>query len=170
MPAVTLERASLYFATLVAWVATLGSLYFSEVLGYVPCTWCWYQRIIMYPLALLIPLGLLRRDNHLPFYSAIFAALGMGASTYHYLLQKTDWFTSGICMSGVPCNIDYINWLGFITIPFLALMAFTLIFFSSVIALTARRPVWDEETMTPWLPVAGTIALALLTFAPGFLG
>ncbi len=166
----SLESYALYFALLVAWVATLGSLYFSEVRGYAPCTWCWYQRILMYPMALILPVGLLRRDAQLPYYTLAFSLLGMTASTYHYLLQKTTWFSAGtFCTGGVPCNLAYINWFGFITIPFLALIAFTLILFASAIALTARRPLWDEEATTPWLPVLAVIVAALLVFAPAFL-
>ena len=62
-----LDRTSLYMALLAAWVAMLGSLYFSEIAHYVPCVLCWYQRILMYPLALILAIGLLRRDRQLPF-------------------------------------------------------------------------------------------------------
>jgi disulfide bond formation protein DsbB/mono/diheme cytochrome c family protein len=166
-----LERTALYFALLVAWVAMLGSLYFSEVRHYIPCTWCWYQRILMYPIALVLAVGLLRRDAQVPFYSATFSLIGIAASTYHYLLQKTDWFSeSTACTGAVPCSFDYINWLGFITIPFLALIAFTLIFFASIIALTGQ-PAFEEETekRAPLLPVFGIIAAVVLVFTPSFL-
>lgn len=166
------ERYALYFALLVAWVAMLGSLYFSEVRHYIPCTWCWYQRILMYPIALVLAVGLLRRDAQVPFYSAAFSAIGIAASTYHYLLQKTDWFSaSTACTGAVPCSFDYINWLGFITIPFLALIAFTLIFFASIIALTGQ-PAFNSasEERAPLLPVFGIVAAVLLVFTPSFLG
>jgi disulfide bond formation protein DsbB len=84
-----IDRRSLYLALLAAWVATLGSLYFSEVAGYVPCVLCWYQRILMYPLALVLAIGLLRRDPHLPVYVLPFSLTGLGIATYHYLLEKT---------------------------------------------------------------------------------
>ncbi len=168
------DRYALYLALLVAWVAMLGSLYFSNVRHYTPCLWCWYQRILMYPLALgVLPIGLLRRDEELPYFSLFFSGLGMAASTYHYLLQKTNWFLSGSsCDPAVPCNMQYINWAGFITIPFLALSAFTLIFFASLVVITSRKPLWDEEEVeerAPWLPVLATIGVVLLAFAPSFL-
>jgi disulfide bond formation protein DsbB/mono/diheme cytochrome c family protein len=164
-----LERNALLFALLVAWVATLGSLYFSEVRHYTPCTWCWYQRILMYPIALILTVGLLRRDLQLPYYTLLFSGLGIAASTYHYLLQKTDWFSeSTVCTGSVPCSFDYINWLGFITIPFLALVAFVLIFFASILAITGQ-PAFEEEDRAPWLPVGAIVAAVLLAFAPSFL-
>ncbi|MGH7964464.1 MAG: disulfide oxidoreductase [Candidatus Binatia bacterium] len=169
-----IEKLALHLALLVAWVAMLGSLYFSEVRHYVPCTWCWYQRILMYPMALFLAVGLLRRDEQLPYYSVVFSALGMAASTYHYLLQKTTWFSGAVaCTAGVPCTTQYINWFGFVTIPFLALIAFTLIFFASVIVITSPEPVWDgnelDEKGASWVPVVAIIALVLLAFASGFL-
>ncbi|MBA3533575.1 MAG: c-type cytochrome [Ardenticatenales bacterium] len=165
-----IETYALYVALLVAWVAMLGSLYFSEVRHYVPCLWCWYQRILMYPLALILPVGLLRRDEELPYYMLPFSVLGMMASSYHYLLQKTTWFSgTTACSVGVPCNLDYINWLGFITIPFLALIAFVLIFFATVVALTSRDSLWKDEEQIPWQPVAAIIALMALLFTPSFL-
>jgi disulfide bond formation protein DsbB/cytochrome c5 len=157
-----LERSSLYVALLVAWVATLGSLYFSEVAGYVPCTLCWYQRILMYPLSLVLAVGLIRRDENLPFYVLPLSFLGLGFATYHYLLEKTDLFgTSTVCQMGVSCVIPWINWFGFITIPFLALVAFLMITVLSAIALNAGEPQYDEKSPAPWLPVTA-IALATL--------
>ena len=119
-----LNRNSMYIALVAAWIAMCGSLYFSEVAGYVPCLLCWYQRILMYPLAGLIAIGLLRRDWNLPYYVLPFSLLGIGVSSYHYLLEKTDIFDgAAVCRSGVSCTTQWINWFGFVTIPFLALVA-----------------------------------------------
>jgi len=108
-----------------AWTATLGSLYLSEILKFVPCTLCWYQRILMYPLAIILLVGLLRRDKGVFLYALPFSIMGIGVSTYHYLLQKTDLFThSAVCNSSIPCTATWINLYDFITIPFLALTAF----------------------------------------------
>lgn len=144
------SRIPLYLAVLVAWVAMLGSLYFSEIAGFVPCKLCWYQRILMYPLALILPIAALRRDDGVPTYVLPFSVTGIFVSTYHYLLQKTDIFPeSTVCAGGVPCNIDYINWLGFITIPFLALTAFVLISLLMVIfyALHSQAEAESDQTM-----------------------
>jgi len=140
-------------ALAVAWTATLGSLYFSEVAGFKPCKLCWYQRILMYPLALLLPVGLVRRDRGLSWYVVPLALLGLLVSGYHVLLQKTNWFTDRCAVAGeVPCSSDYIYWLGFITIPVLSLTAFVLI----LLTATAWRPAVGDP---PALPrVLGVIA------------
>jgi disulfide bond formation protein DsbB len=122
-----LGRLSRYVALLAACLATGGSLFFSEVLQWIPCTLCWYQRILMYPLSVLIAVGILRRDAGLPLVVLPFSLAGAGVSLYHYLLIKTDWFPPPPCRSGVPCTVDYIDIFGFINIPFLALTAFLII-------------------------------------------
>lgn len=169
-----LNRNSLYIALITAWVAMCGSLYFSEVRGYVPCVLCWYQRILMYPLTLVIAIGLLRRDWNLPYYVLPFSLIGLGVSTYHYLLEKTDLFAgSAACRQGVSCTTQWINWFGFVTIPFLALTAFLIITVMSVIALVNREPVAEDEEgdalRMPWLPVSGVIVVVLAVFAALFI-
>lgn len=159
------NRSTLYLALLTAWVAMLGSLYFSNVLGYLPCDLCWYQRILMYPLAGILTIGILRRDEDLPYYVLPLSLIGQGLSTYHYLLQKTQIFgTTTACMSGVPCNTMWINWLGFITIPFLAMSAFFIITVLSLLAITLGQPEPDHRHGMPWIPVVALIGLVLVTF------
>ncbi|MFC4306632.1 disulfide oxidoreductase [Cohnella boryungensis] len=118
----------LYFAWIVSIVATLGSLYFSEVRAYIPCELCWFQRIFMYPLSILLGIAAYHSEASMKKYILPLSIVGGSISLYHYMLQKVPGF-EGIkpCTNGVPCNLDYINWLGFITIPFLALIAFLLI-------------------------------------------
>lgn len=123
----TLVGSARHVALLAAWVATSGSLFFSEVLGWVPCLLCWYQRILMYPLAVVLAVGILRRDRGLAAYVLPLSLTGMCVSLYHYLLIKTDWLPPPACTVGVPCTVDYLNWLGFVNIPFLALTAFVII-------------------------------------------
>ena len=124
----------LYLAWVVALVATGGSLYFSEVRGFVPCTLCWYQRILMYPLVILLGIASYRQDRAIVPYVLPLSILGGSISLFHYLEQKIPGFgVPEVCRQGVPCSVEYINWLGFVTIPFLALSAFTLI----TLALTA---------------------------------
>lgn len=106
--------------------ALLGSLYFSEIRGFVPCELCWFQRILMYPIPILLIVGIFNDDWFLPKYVLPLSITGIGVSTYHYLLQNHVFGTS-ICSAGVSCAQRYINVFGFITIPFLALIAFILI-------------------------------------------
>lgn len=131
--AILIGRSGPFVALLAASVATAGSLFMSDVLGWVPCTLCWYQRILMYPLAIILFVGLLRRERKLYQYVLPFSFGGAVVSTYHYLLQKTDWFPPPPCAAGVPCTVDYINLLGFVTVPFLALVAFLLVGVSSLL-------------------------------------
>ncbi|MDT9724918.1 disulfide bond formation protein B [Xylanibacillus composti] len=130
----------LYLSWGIALAATLGSLYFSEIQKFIPCTYCWYQRILMYPLVILLGIAAVRNDYKQSYYVLPFSVLGMGMSTYHYLVQKTPWFQSAGSGCGIiPCNTAYINWLGFITIPFLALIAFTLITVLQILIIRNAR-------------------------------
>lgn len=109
----------------VALVATLGSLYFSEVLKFIPCELCWYQRIFMYPQVFLLGMAFVRKQFIIARYTLMLSIIGGTISLYHYFIQKVPFFrnTAPSC-SIVPCTGDYLNWLGFITIPLLALIAF----------------------------------------------
>lgn len=143
----SLRTYGLYLAWLVALVATGGSLYFSEVRLFVPCTLCWYQRILMYPLMILLGIASYRQDKGIIPYALPLALLGGSISLFHYLEQKVPGFGSpNLCRAGgVPCSAEYINWLGFITIPFLALSAFTLIALVLLGTLWAQRRVMSPH-------------------------
>ena len=120
------QRYGLYLGWLLALIATLGSLYFSEVRHFVPCTLCWYQRILMYPLVILLGIASYRQDRTIVPYILPLTLLGIGVALFHYLDQKIPGFgPPGLCSSGVPCSAQYIDWLGFISIPLLSLVAFT---------------------------------------------
>ena len=122
------EKYGLYIAWLVALTATLGSLYFSEIREFVPCELCWIQRIFMYPLAIILGIAVFTDDRAVRKYVLPRTIIGGIVSLYHYLVQKVPGFAEiQPCAQGVPCSGQYINWFGFITIPFLALTAFTLI-------------------------------------------
>lgn len=123
----SLGTTSRHIALFTAWVAMCGSLFFSEVLGWRPCILCWYQRILMYPLAILLAIGIIRRDRGIYIYVLPFSIGGGSVSLYHYLLTKTTWFPPPACAADIPCTVDYLNWFGFINIPFLALTAFLII-------------------------------------------
>ena len=124
----------LFIAWATSIVATFGSLYFSEIREFIPCTLCWYQRIVMYPFTMLLGIAVVKKDFQISFYSAILSGIGILLSTYHYGLQKLTFLQESAPSCGmVPCTGEYINWLGFITIPFLALTAFIIIFICSLI-------------------------------------
>lgn len=128
------QRESLLF---IAWAASViamfGSLYFSEVLKYEPCKLCWYQRILMYPMVIILGIAVIKKDERISFYSMILSAIGACISLYHYSIQKVPFMAERAVTCGrIPCTGDYINWFGFVTIPLLALIAFVIIFICSL--------------------------------------
>jgi disulfide bond formation protein DsbB len=131
------REKTIYLAWIVTLVATLGSLYFSEIRGFIPCELCWYQRILMYPLSILLGMAAFRQDGAIRKYILSLSIIGGLISTFHYLQQKIPGFTTiKPCTNGIPCSAQYINWLGFITIPFLALTAFVLV---TILMLLTRQ-------------------------------
>lgn len=136
-----LENGLIFICT-VSLVATLGSLYFSEVRGYVPCTLCWYQRILMYPIVLISGIALFQKNARIALTTAIFATVGGSISLYHYGIQKLSFLGESAPSCGaVSCTGQYINYLGFITIPFLALVAFVIILITSLFMMK-----WQKES------------------------
>ena len=122
-----LEDYGGWLAFVIATVATLGSLYYSEIAGFIPCRLCWYQRILMYPLVIVTLVGALKRDEYLPAYVLPLSIIGMFVSGYHILMERGIIPPSATCAADVPCNISYVSYLGFITIAVMAFTAFTLI-------------------------------------------
>jgi len=119
---------------LIASFATMGSLFFSEIMNFVPCSMCWYQRIFMYPLVLIFLINLLYPDEKLFKYSILLVVVGLFFSIYHNLLMFDIIPESVVpCVSGVPCSTEYINWFGFVTIPFLSLTAYIMLFILLII-------------------------------------
>ena len=161
-----LGRNSRYVALLAAWIATCGSLFFSEVLGWVPCLLCWYQRIFMYPLSLVLAVGLLRRDKGIHKYALALSIPGACISLFHYLDQKTDLVKAFVpCTVGVPCSADYLNAFGgVVTIPFLALIAFLIITFCMVASRLGTEPDDVDTAVASTDSQAGRITKALPVF------
>ncbi len=126
-------KKTLLLSWITSIIATLGSLFFSEVMHFIPCTLCWFQRILMYPLCILLGVGFYYQDRKVYRYVLPLSIIGMFVSMYHYSLQKLPFMEQfETCTSGVPCSGQYINWLGFITIPLLAFFAFTIITISLI--------------------------------------
>ncbi|RWS49914.1 disulfide bond formation protein B [Arcobacter venerupis] len=120
--------AFIFLAFLVSLVATLGSLFFSQIMNFIPCSLCWYQRIFMYPLVFLFLINLLFPDDKIFKYTFPIVLIGWSISIYHNLLMyKIIPEDLSPCVQGVPCSTMYINWLGFITIPLLSFFAYTII-------------------------------------------
>ena len=121
------DDAGLWIAAAIAVTATLGSLYFSEVADYVPCRLCWFQRIAMYPLALILVIAAVRRDRSVRWYAGPLAAVGALVSTYHYLIEWRPSLEGGACGVGPSCADIWFRELGFVTLAFMALCGFVAI-------------------------------------------
>lgn len=117
-----------FLAFLVSLIATFGSLFFSEIMNFIPCSLCWYQRIFMYSLVFLFLINLLYPDDKIFKYSFPLVFIGWIISIYHNLLMfKIIPEKLSPCVQGIPCSVDYLNWLGFITIPLLSFFSYTCI-------------------------------------------
>ncbi len=117
-----------YVCWAIAMISTLGSLFFSEIMKFPPCVLCWYQRIAMYPLAIIFLIGSFQRVRVTLSFATPFAIIGWFIALYHNLLHyEIVPETASPCLQGVSCATVYINWFGFLTIPLLSFMAFSLI-------------------------------------------
>ncbi len=114
-----------YLAWVIALIATVGSLFFSEVMQLPPCVLCWYQRIAMFPLVIIIGSGIVMRDRRMRNYALPVCLMGLAISIYHNLVYYRVIPESILpCAQGVSCSSRQIEWLGFITIPLMTLGAF----------------------------------------------
>lgn len=117
-----------YAAWIVALTGALGSLFFGEVMNLAPCALCWYQRICLFPLVVLLAVGIALRDARLGHYAAPLVVIGLGIALYHNGVQL-GWIPETLtpCTGSAPCSERQIEWLGFITIPILSASAFAAI-------------------------------------------
>ena len=122
-----LQQDALKLAWLVAAVAMAGSLYMSESRHFIPCPLCWYQRIAMYPLVVVLGIAALRRDESARWYAIPLALIGSVISIYHYQLERFPDQETIACSASVPCTTIWFEQLGYITIPMMALSAFALV-------------------------------------------
>jgi disulfide bond formation protein DsbB len=118
----------LWAAFVVAAIATGGSLFFSQVAGYIPCEMCWFQRICMYPLSILTLFTAWHGDTRPARYLLPFPVIGGGVSIYHILIENDVVSTPAACeIGGAGCAVKWIDYFGYMTIPTLALTAFVLL-------------------------------------------
>jgi disulfide bond formation protein DsbB len=125
-----LSKNSIVVSLIVASTATLGSLFYSDVLGYAPCKLCWYQRIFMYPQMVLFFVAYVRKETHIFAYGMILSVIGAVIAMYHYLLQINIVSEIVPCSTvgySVSCSDNFGLQYGYITIPMMALTAFILL-------------------------------------------
>jgi disulfide bond formation protein DsbB len=121
------ERHPIGWAGGVALLAMAGSLYLSEVVHLIPCSLCWYQRIAMYPLVLVLAVGLVRADTGVWRYALPLSVVGLLTAIYHVTIQWRPSLDVGACSSGAPCTGRYLAVFGFVSIPTMAGAAFLLV-------------------------------------------
>lgn len=141
-----IDGAALWIAWGVAVIATAGSLYHSEIAGFIPCELCWYQRIAMYPLVVILGIAAWRADRAVARATLPLAAIGGAISTYHSLIQRFPDLAGGTsCDPTAPCTAILVWQLGYLSIPLMALSGFGLIF-TLVLVATRRRAPTEEVT------------------------
>lgn len=129
-----------FSAWVLAVIATLGSLFFSEVMKLPPCILCWYQRICMYPLVIILFAGLFPYEGKVVRFSLPLVLTGWVIAFYHNLLYYNILPESASpCVQGISCTTVQLNWLGFITIPLLSFTSFTLISLILIFTNKANR-------------------------------
>ena len=134
-----IRPARLWLAWLVAAVAMAGSLYFSEIANFVPCKLCWYQRIAMYPLALVLLIAAIRRDDSIKHYAVPLASVGGLISIYHYTIEWHPSLSSGSCDITAPCTVPWFREFGFVSLALMALFGF-----AAIVALLTLGPPADR--------------------------
>jgi len=147
------ERSSFFYhygllmAWIVAFVAAAGSLFLSEVMHFEPCRLCWFQRIFMYPMVILLGMAAYKNDRRMAAYVLPLSIIGGLISIYHYAEQKIPGLAKLLpCTVGVPCNEDYLDWFGVITIPLMAFVAFVLIAGNLWLTIRASKSEDEEQS------------------------
>ena len=139
---------ALWLAFGVALAATLGSLYYSEVARFEPCEYCWYQRIAMYPLTLTLGVAAARKARGIGPYVLPAASIGGLIAAYHYLIQHVPSLSADTCSITSPCTAAWVWEFDFVSIPFMALVSFSLIV--TLVVLDGRfRRMADEAPPNP---------------------
>ena len=137
------SQALILLCWIVALASTLGSLFFSEVMRFPPCVLCWYQRITMYPLVLIFLVGGFQAAKTTFAFSFPLFISGWVIALYHNLLHyKIVPESASPCLEGVSCSTVYINWFGFLTIPMLSFIAFSILV---VLLILLRKDIKSEK-------------------------
>ena len=128
----------IFLGWLIACISTLGSLFFSYVMEFAPCILCWYQRICLFPLVIILARGLFPLDRHVIKYALPLAALGWLLAAYHNLLYA-ELIPADMqpCGKGISCTEEHIELFGFLSIPLLSLISFTTLV--SILIILQRR-------------------------------
>lgn len=139
--------AGVWLAFLVAAGATVGSLYFSEVADFVPCRLCWFQRIAMYPLSVILLVGTLRKDAGVKWYAVPLATIGAAISAWHTLIEWRPTLDNGECeLTGPSCTYVWFREFGFLSLATMALVGFLTILILLLVRIPARLDESDDAS------------------------
>jgi disulfide bond formation protein DsbB len=128
--------------------AMAGSLHFSENIGFIPCKYCWYQRIAMFSLALVTFVAAVRRDTKIVLYTLALALVGLSVSAWHYLIEWFPTLKTTSCSLDVPCTAVWFREFGFVTLAFMAGSAFLFVITVSVAMMRAPAPISSDNNET----------------------
>jgi len=132
----SLEGRGMLLAWIMALIAMLGSLYYSQIAGFLPCEYCWYQRIAMYPIVVILGIALLKKDRGIRPYVYGLAIPGGLISTYHYLVERFPDLQVGECNLCIPCSVAWFMKFDLVSIAFMAFVCFAVIV--TVLALDGK--------------------------------
>ncbi len=123
----SMEGLGLRLAWVMALIATLGSLYYSEIAGFLPCEYCWYQRIAMYPLVIILGIAIVKGHAWIRPYVLGLAIPGAVIAVYHFVIERFPDLQVGECNLCIPCTVAWFRKFGIVTIPFMAFVSFAVI-------------------------------------------
>ncbi len=135
----TFAGSELWIGFVIAVAATAGSLFYSEYASFIPCRLCWFQRIAMYPLVIILLVGAIRRDRAAWIYALPFPIAGLIVGGYHKYIEIHPEAELSGCKIGAPCSTKWINEFGYVTLPVLAMSAFAAILALLLFARSSGR-------------------------------
>lgn len=124
---------------IISLASIFGSLFFSEIMQFPPCNLCWYQRIFMYPISLIVLTGFYLNSKEINKFIAPLIWTGLIVSIYHNLIYYKLIKIIVPCSESSPCTTQQLNYLGFITIPLLSFVAFLSLTIINLLALNIEK-------------------------------
>ncbi len=145
-----IKKNILLLGFIVTLTALVGSLIYSNVIGYPPCMFCWYARIFIYPQVLLYGMALYIKDFSIIRYTWILTLVGFVFGAYHYITELIQYSPLPCSASGVSCLTRYVYQWNFVTIPFMVLSVYVLL----IALLTASKMARSSDNSFPQQAVA----------------
>ena len=123
-----MKTVSLYLAWLITLTGLIFSLVLSNIYHWPICHLCWYQRMCLYPLVIILGIACFREDTRISIYTLPLTIVGALLALYQYLEQMIPGFAPiDVCGSGPSCSDVHMKLLDFITLPLISMVGFLLI-------------------------------------------